>query len=227
MQLLANGVAYREDPYIDMKYQIDAFNMCFAEGLFRKIRRERVNLRAISWAFVNIFTAKLQYTDTVDAFFSCYDYPKLQHYIINSHPYVMDSIYVYQVQNWLKHFSREQILFIKGEDILSPFPLLSFFIFKSLLYIVCLCFHDMKQICSTMRSERWRRWQSSWAFVNSTGVPLWRQYTTEDPLCILYFICFHFLLLIPPCPIVIWLLQISIHAYWSERPPYWFLSEFY
>ena len=54
MQLLANGVAYREDPYIDMKYQIDAFNMCFAEGLFRKIRRERgegkkdINLRAIS-----------------------------------------------------------------------------------------------------------------------------------------------------------------------------------
>eukprot|EP00026_Physarum_polycephalum_P024184 Phypoly_transcript_30236.p1 GENE.Phypoly_transcript_30236~~Phypoly_transcript_30236.p1 ORF type:complete len:112 (+),score=8.21 Phypoly_transcript_30236:35-337(+) len=31
----------------------------------------------------------------------------------------MDSIYVYQVRNWLRFFPREQLLFIKAEDMYS------------------------------------------------------------------------------------------------------------
>lgn len=56
--------------------------------------------------------------DEVEAFYSCYSAPKLAKRVIRSHPYVMDSIYIYQVLYWKRHFPKEQLLFIKGEGII-------------------------------------------------------------------------------------------------------------
>ena len=134
MQLMANGVMFIEDPYEDMKYQIDTFNKCFSEG------NAAPPLSSLLFSFflhdAHILVATQMYGTRSEAFFSCYGYTGLQHHEIYSHPYILDSIYVFQVINWLRYFPRNQILFVRGEDILSLpssrymfslLPLLAFF----------------------------------------------------------------------------------------------------
>lgn len=93
MQLLGNKITFIEDPYEDMKYQIDEWNKCIA----------RVTLHR-------------NYTDPTDEYFHCYRSPPLSPYKITHEPYVLHSLYVYQIRNWLRYFPQNQILFVKAED---------------------------------------------------------------------------------------------------------------
>lgn len=132
MQLLANKVFYKKDPYDDAQYQIGEFNLCFHKGNFHY----STTISFFSYAY-NL--AKDEYgMEAKEAFFSCYSHPKFNKRIIRSHPYIMDSIYIFQVLNWLSYFPREQILFIKGEGIF-----IILFIITQIILCFLLLFEEM------------------------------------------------------------------------------------
>ena len=132
MQLMANGIVYYNKAYDDMKYQIDAFTDCFTQGMLHFFLFSPFVLLLFSPLYFdsNKCAAKMSHSTHMEAFFSCYNDSRLQEHVIGSHPYVMDSVYVYQVHNWLKYFPTEQILFINSNDIFASLllvlPLLSF-----------------------------------------------------------------------------------------------------
>ena len=158
MQLVANKVQYKRDVYDDLKFQMDVFSECFEKGVYMAIlvegrgeegrggegRREERRGRYTTKIMISLCTGK-QTKDSTSAFFGCYSDSRLAHRVIRSHPFVMDSIYVYQLRNWLQSFPRHQLLFIKGEGIHSieevsfpppPPPFFLIFIFLSSFYIL-------------------------------------------------------------------------------------------
>jgi hypothetical protein len=151
MQLLSNKLAYIEDPYADMKYQIEEYRKCIAKlSFYSTVFPPYFRISYFRFSYFRIFEFNLtyateNYTDPTDEYFHCYRSPPLSTGRLHHEPYILHSLYVHQVRNWLRYFPQEQLLFIKSEGI-------RFFLFY--YYYFYLLLFDNEKICTRTRKRR-------------------------------------------------------------------------
>jgi len=92
MLYVNNRQIFKRDVYEDVKYQIDNFMKCWNKE------------------FNN-------YPDQTDLYFKCLAMDELAYRRIRTPAYVINSIYVHQARNFYRYFPRDQILFLKSEDL--------------------------------------------------------------------------------------------------------------
>ena len=113
---------YRRNLYDDVKYQIDTFNKCWEKRKSKSLTPSLHHLITLSPQHFHTNSNLIELTgnnstDQTEVYFKCLTQKEFTGRL--TPPYVLHSIYIHQVRNFLRYFPRNQILLLKSEGICS------------------------------------------------------------------------------------------------------------